>query len=156
MNNIYIIFISSFDPYGKKKYCYQFSNSCENAEGVKFNDGGKRIFLNTKGKDEENITEELKWMLRYFEETTDEVAELSKSRRIKRMNEMVNEVKESAEFNRKVRDRIEELERAERKGLETGHTEEKIQNAKNFKLEGIALDVIAKCTGLPLSTVEAI
>ena len=79
------------------------------------------------------------------------------------MNEMVNEVKESAEFNRKVRDRIEELERAERKGLEQGleigraeAREEKIQNAKNLKMEGISLETIARCIGLPLTTVEAI
>ena len=152
MNNTYIIFISAFDPFGKKKYCYQFSNSCENVEGVSFNDGGKRIFLNTKGKDDGNISDELKWMLRYFEETTDEVAELSKNRRIRRMNEMVNEVKESAEFNRKVRDRLEDLGRAERKGIETAH----VEDAKKFKAKGIALDIIAECTGLPLATVEAI
>ena len=117
-----------------------------------FNDGGKRIFLNTKGKDDENISDELKWMLRYFEETTDEVAELSKKWRIKRMNEIVNEVKESAEFNRKVRDRLEDLGRAERKGIETAH----VEDAKKFKAKGIALDIIAECTGLPLATVEAI
>ena len=41
-------------------------------------------------------------------------------------------------------------------GNAEGHAEEKIQNAKNFKMEGIALEIIAKCTGLPLETVEAI
>ena len=76
------------------------------------------------------------------------------------MNEMVNEVKESAEFNRKVRDRLEDLGRAKLEGLEQGLEQgietARIEDAKNFKLEGVALEIIAKCTGLPLATVEAI
>ena len=34
--------------------------------------------------------------------------------------------------------------------------EEKLQNAKNLKMEGISLETIARCIGLPLATVEAI
>ncbi len=41
-------------------------------------------------------------------------------------------------------------------GNAEGHAEEKIQNAKNFKKAGVALEIIAKCTGLSLETVEAI
>ena len=163
MNNMYVIIISSFDPYGKKRFCYQFANTCETVPGLALNDGGKRIFLNTKGKDDENVSEELKWMLRYFEETTDEIAAASGSRRIQRMNEIVKEIKASAEFDRKARARLEDLAEARAEshaeglnegvsvGVEKAHTED----ARRLKARGIALDIIAECTGLPLATVEA-
>ncbi len=123
-------------------------------------DGAKRIFLNTKGKDEENISGELKWMLRYFEETTDEVAEASKCRRIQKMNEIVKEIKASAEFDRKVRDRLEELGRAERKGIEQGLEQgleiAHMEDARGMKAEGVALDTIRRVTGLSLETIAAL
>ena len=71
-------------------------------------------FLNTRGKDVENVSCELKWMLRYFEETTDEIAAESGSRRIQKMNRIVNEIKESVEFDRKIRVYMEELDRERR------------------------------------------
>ena len=155
MNNMYVIIISSFDPYGKKRFCYQFANTCETVPGLALNDGGKRIFLNTKGKDDENVSEELKWMLRYFEETTDEIAAASGSRRIQRMNEIVKEIKASAEFDRKARARLEDMAESLNEGIFVGLKKAHTEDARRLKARGIALDIIAECTGLPLATVEA-
>ena len=155
MNNMYVIIISSFDPYGKKKFCYPFANTCETIPDLALDDGGKRIFLNTKGKDVENVSDELKWMLRYFEETTDEIAAASGSRRIQKMNKIVNEIKASAEFDRKTRARLEDLAEARAKSHAEGCEETRTENARRFKAKGIPLNIIAECTGLPLSIVEA-
>ena len=59
------------------------------------------------------------------------------------MSEYLEEMKAKAPFDRKTRARLEDLAEA--------HAED----ARRFKAKGIPLDIIAECTGLPLSIVEA-
>ena len=60
---------------------------------IELNDGTERLFLYTRGTDPEGTTEELRWMLRFFEETTVEVAKQSGSERIMKMSERVEMIK---------------------------------------------------------------
>lgn len=73
----YVIFICTFDPFGKGKYYYEF---CNTEQELKFplGDQTKKIFLSTKGKDKESISAELLNFLEYVEESTDEVAQKHK------------------------------------------------------------------------------
>jgi len=43
---------------------------------------------------------------------------------------------------------------AKREGIADGRTEEKMENARNFKRLGAPLAMIAEATGLPLSEIE--
>ncbi len=65
------------------------------------NDEGYRLFLNTHGTDDENISSELKAMLEFFENPTEEVAAKSDSTRIKRMQKRVTTLKNSEELGAK-------------------------------------------------------
>ena len=46
----FVIFVCSFDPFGKKYMKYTFDNRCQEVSNLSFEDGTTKIFLNTKGK----------------------------------------------------------------------------------------------------------
>ena len=54
---VYIIFICDFDPFGKGKYCYTFENCCVEDSMLKLKDGCRSIFLNTHGKNDDEMSE---------------------------------------------------------------------------------------------------
>ena len=70
--------------------------SCDEIPGLKLHDGATRIFLNTHGTDEEGVSEELIQLLRYFEQTTEENAAGSHSRKIEKLQKRVEEIKKPA------------------------------------------------------------
>lgn len=49
LKNSYVIFICTFDPFGRNLCCYEFENICKDVEGLKLLDGRKILFFNTKG-----------------------------------------------------------------------------------------------------------
>jgi len=60
----YVIFICDFDPFGDNLYRYHFEMACmEN--GTLLKDGAHTIFLSTKGKNKEEVPEELVNFLEY-------------------------------------------------------------------------------------------
>ena len=56
--NAYVIFICDFDPFGEKKYRYNCATYC-NETGKRIEDGRRTVFLNTVGKNPEEVPKEL-------------------------------------------------------------------------------------------------
>lgn len=54
----YIIFICTFDPFGKGLYCYTYLPVCQE-NGDELQDGTCRIFLNTRGTNEHHASPQL-------------------------------------------------------------------------------------------------
>ena len=50
LNRSYVIFICTFDYYGKEQYKYTFTNKCNEVENLEFEDETTKIVVNTKGK----------------------------------------------------------------------------------------------------------
>ena len=50
LNRSFIIFICTFDYYGKEQYKYTFTNKCREVENLEFGDETTKIIVNTKGK----------------------------------------------------------------------------------------------------------
>ena len=71
--------IAPFDLFGEGKYQYTFQMKCLESENLWLEDGVTRIFLNTRGTNDSEVSEELIALLRYFEETSEEAAEQSGS-----------------------------------------------------------------------------
>ena len=90
----YIIFITTYDPYGKGWYMYPFETICSWDSVLKMKDATMRIVLNTKGtKDKEGheVSEEIKQMLAYMDGKAPE------SEYAKLLDKAVNEIKQSEE-----------------------------------------------------------
>lgn len=96
---------------------------CKEVPECILDDRAVRIFLNTKGKDEEDVSEELVEFLHYIEHTTDEMAAKSKSRRIRRIHERVCKVKLSETEGVKYMQAWEEKYYEREEGREEGRKE---------------------------------
>lgn len=116
--------------------------SCDEIPGLKLHDGATRIFLNTHGTDEEGVSEELIQLLRYFEQTTEENAAGSHSRKIEKLQKRVEEIKKNEEvgirymnaFEEKMWERREGEMIGEKRGKKIG---ERIGEERGRK-EGVA------------------
>lgn len=98
LNDTCIIMITPFGLFGAKKYCYTFRSYCEEDKDIPLSDGSVRIFLNTQGKNESEVSRELVDFLHYVECTDEESALKSGSRNIQKIHECVKKVKSSEEI----------------------------------------------------------
>ena len=94
LKNSFIIFITTYDPYGRGWYKYPFETICSWDSSIKMEDSSVRIVLNTKGtKDKEGheVSDEIKAMLSYMDGKTPE------SDYSKMLDNAVKQVKQSEE-----------------------------------------------------------
>ena len=88
----YVIFICTFDPFGKGLYRYTIEERCLECD-MSLGDGTRKIFLNSRGRDDGDVPKELVHFLKYMEQSTDEyVSELTEESIIK-LHEKVTELK---------------------------------------------------------------
>jgi predicted transposase/invertase (TIGR01784 family) len=129
----YVIFICTFDFFGKNKCIYEFENLCIDDCGIKLNDGTHKIFLNTKG-DKSDINKELKSLLEYFDGSEPE-SELTRriDRKViaARKNERWRREYMSLQMEMNLKYR-EGLKAGEEKGRALGQSEGKIETQKNI------------------------
>lgn len=97
LNESYIIIIMTFDIFGEGKYQYTYVPICKET-GRTLQDGTTRIFLNTKGTNEEEVSKELVEFLHYVENSTQEQAEKCESERVRRIHNRVCKVRSSEEI----------------------------------------------------------
>jgi len=115
------ILIAPFDIFGKGLYRYTFIGTCQECPELKLNDGAMRIFINTRGKNGEGFSWEFLELMRYVEETTDEVAACSESMRIKTIHEVVKKVRVSEKMGVKLMQRWEEEVMIREESFREGH-----------------------------------
>lgn len=89
----YVIFICTFDPFGKGLYRYTFEERCLECD-ISLGDETRKIFLNTKGTNEVDIPEELVHFLEYMEQSTDEYVSGVTDEAIIQLHEKVTELKQ--------------------------------------------------------------
>jgi predicted transposase/invertase (TIGR01784 family) len=71
LQNVVIIIILPYDPFDRNRMVYTVQNQCVEDATIPYDDGARKIFLYTKGT-EGNPSQELRDMLKYIEETTDD------------------------------------------------------------------------------------
>lgn len=98
LNNTYIIMITPFDLFGLGKYRYTFRSYCQENKALALQDGAVRIFLNTRGTDDLEVSRELVDFLHYVESTDDEAAASTESERIKIIHACVSRIRSSEEM----------------------------------------------------------
>ncbi len=127
LNNTYIIMITPFDLFGEGKYCYTFCSYCKENKNILLNDGAIRIFLNTRGTNDDEVSRELIDFLHYIECTDEAFAESTGSEKIKRIHGYVKRIKASEEMGVKYmqtwEEKVVEREKGKAEGLVQGRTE---------------------------------
>ena len=112
--------------------------SCDKIPGLKLHDGATRIFLNTHGTDDEGVSEDLIQLLRYFEQTTEENAAASHSRKIEKLQKRVEEIKKNEKVGIRYMNAFEEKMWERREGEMIGEKRGKKIGEELGRKEGVA------------------
>ena len=167
LNDVYIIIISLFDLFGKGRYRYTFNMRCKEFPDVTLDDGVTRIFLNTRGTDPEGVNNELIGLLKYFERSTENTANISGSDKVMKLHEKIRLLKKSDEigvrymnaWEEKILDRQDGYEEGHKAGLAEGellNKKEKMEIAVKLKSRGMSQNDIAEITGLSSSDIKTL
>ena len=117
------IIITPFDLFGEGRYCYTFHARYDENPSLVLEDGATRIFLNTRGTNHEEVSEELICFLKYMEQSAlnPEIPKTNKN--LIKIHEHVRQVKASEEIGVKFMQRWEEEAMWKREGREDGLAE---------------------------------
>ena len=147
LNDSYIIMIMPFDLFGYEKYVYTFEAYCKEVSECKLKDGAVRIFLNTHGTNDDEVSKELVDFLHYLEDTSGERAEKSDSKRIKRIHDRVCKVKLNEEvgvrYMQAWEEKYYEREEGKEEGIEIGARMKLLEMVQKKLLKGKTPDIIA-------------
>lgn len=136
-----VIFICTFDLFGRGRYCYTFENRCIEDANLPLRDGARKIFLNTRGKNEDETDKNLIEFLHCIEHTNDMQSE---NKKIRQILNRVQKVKRDAEvegrymttlswLNEMKADwRAEAIEEGLAEGRAEGRAEGKEQEARRY------------------------
>ena len=126
MNDTCIIMITPFDLFGEERYQYTFRSRCDENPALLMEDGAIRIFLNSHGKNPEEVSPELIELLKYMESTDAVLAENSANEKLKKVHKHVSQIKASEEMGVKYMQKWEEKVLDIEKGREEGREEGRI------------------------------
>ncbi len=148
LKDSYIILIMTSDLLGLGKYVYTFKAQCQEAQEYLLEDGATRIFLNTKGKNRDEVSEELIDFLRYVENSTDETVASIESERIQRIHKRVCKVRTNEQvgvrYMQAWEERIYDKEEAREEGFSEGMCVRTISLVKRNLSKGVSVSDIAQ------------
>ncbi|MDO4451934.1 MAG: Rpn family recombination-promoting nuclease/putative transposase [Lachnospiraceae bacterium] len=130
--NSYVIFICDFDPFGEKKYKYTFEMECKETKKAKLQDKRNIIFLSTKGRNADEVPQELVHFLKFVEADLKESQKDFQDEYVRKLQGFVKHIKQNREMEEKYM-LFEELLKDERKeGEHTGMVNSLIMFLENF------------------------
>ena len=92
---LFIIVICDYDPYGMKKYWYTFESRCKEQPDLLLGDEVTKLFLSTKGENEDEVSKELVDFLHYITESNEHGLPEECDERLRRLHESIQEIKTS-------------------------------------------------------------
>ncbi len=160
LNDTCFILIAPFDVFGRGLYRYTFEGTCRECPDLKIEDGARRVFINTRGKNREGFTQEFLDFMEYITASRDETADRAERGRIKLIHERVKKIRRSEKMGVKYMQFWEEKAYAREEGLEEGRLQG--ENRKLIQLvcrmlqRGSAPEDIADNFGENIDFVETI
>lgn len=136
LNRSYVIFICTFDLFGKGYYRYSFENLCKEDTDISLDDMAYKIFFNTAGTIGD-ISEETKAFLNYMGGTPNEDAY------VKKLQARIEKARENEEWRREymtllMRDK-ENVEKGRAEGRAEGRVEGKAEGRTEEKMRTVKI-----------------
>lgn len=164
----YIIFICKFDPFGKGLYQYTFSNKCDEVDGLELGDESYKIFLNTAGTKEcpdekdssgkiegnSRISDGMKELLRYMNNTKDYPVESAQYDLIKKIDAAVAHAKRDEEWRLAYMTYQANQREAELRGEARGDERRAKESALSMYNDGLTVEKISKYVGYAVDVVK--
>ena len=149
LHKSYVVFICTFDPYGKGMPVYHFTNRCREDESLEMGDLTEQIFLNAKAADKTD-DKELAAFLRYVN------SGLAQSEFTQEIDDETKKVRNDTDWRERVVTWEMDLRIMERRALEKGKKEGKKEGmalakqviAEALRKKGMSEAEIAEVTGL--------
>lgn len=135
----YIVVICGFDLYGKGKYRYTFESQCREVPGLAIGDDCKKIFLNTKGKNDREVEPSLPEFLHYIEESTEERVPGGCDERLRHLHKIIAGIKSSEQMGVTYM----KMEERDRQIREAGKKEGMAMGQERGRKQGVELGVRA-------------
>lgn len=146
LNKSFVIFICTFDPFGKGLYRYTFENICKEDNNLFLNDQAVKLFFNTAGT-VGDVSDETKAFLQYIGGTA------SPDAYVKELEERIAKVKLSEEWKVEYMT----LLMRDKENIEKGRREGKINGKIIARYEdGLRPEEIAKKMGISVDQVNAV
>ena len=149
----YIIFICTYDPFGRNRAFYSFGTVCQSDPQMSYNEGAYKIVLNSKGN-RDNISKELSDFLSYIEtEKPNDELSLSIDNMVSEINSDENWRHQTMTLEDKLREQKKQgIEIGRKEGFEIGRTDTLLNVYRNifnsYPSKDEALEVFRKATGL--------
>ena len=144
LNPACMVMVAPFDIFGKGLYRYTFEGVCRECPELKLDDGALKIFINTRGTNEEDFSREFLDLMMYIENSADEVADKVQSKRIRMIHNRVTKVKMSEKMGVKYMQWWEELAEAKDEGHKAGELHMLVSQVVKKLRKGKATEVIAE------------
>ncbi len=134
----FVVFICKFDPFGRGLYKYTFSQRCHEVDGLDLGDNAYTLFFSTVGTKDcekkdgtvEKISDELKELLRYMNDTKSYPVENYDNELIRKIDAAVNEAKDNEEWRRAYMTYWTRLQDEREEGREEGRDEGRLEKAR--------------------------
>lgn len=143
MPDLYMIMITTFDPFGEGSVIYTFENTCKEYPGVEYKDGLKFIYFNTAGT--KGGTESIKQLLSYLKESK---IENVKDESTSYIHNCVSTVKQSAEVRNRFMTVGEWLDRLKEEEVAEARAEGQAAGLKLGRIYSL-LDVLMELGQIP-------
>lgn len=142
----YVIFICDFDPFGLGRYQYTFKNVCLEEKGFVLRDGRTTVFLNTCGKNRDEVSEKLVCFLEYIGSDLPGSTRDFQDGYVARLQAAVSQIKSSREMEARYM-LLEEMLQDEREaGRAQGLAEGKAEGKAEGRAESV-LDLLQELSG---------
>lgn len=149
LNSSYIIFICTFDPFGRNLPMYTFTHCCEEENTIKLKDGETRLFLNSKGS--ENARDpEIAAFLRYVD------GKAAEGEFVRSLDQEVQFVKSLEKVRREYMILSDEIRRREEAAAAEARVEGMATLVKCMLERGKSIRQIAEDTGLPEEKIQSL
>ena len=160
LGDIIQILITPFDLIGDGYYRYTFRMNCmENKERL-LGDGAVRIFLNTRGKNPQDVSPELVQLLHFMEHTNDPPSPGGECEKVQKLRRKIENIKANEEVGVRFMHAWEEREldriEARNAGLEAGRTELLTNLVQRKLAKGQSPEKIAEDLMEELETIQKI
>ena len=138
----FVVFICTFDPYGKGLPVYHFTYRCKEDKTLQMGDLTENIFLNAKAADK-TTDKELAAFLRYIN------SGLAQNAFTREIDKETKRVRRDKDWRERVVTWEMDLRIMEKRAHEKGKKEKALEIAEALRKKGMPEDEIAEVTGLP-------
>lgn len=148
LSDCYVLFLCDFDPFGVGKYRYTLKNTFVEDEKFTYNDGSHTVFLSTKGKNADEVPEQLVSFLKYAAAELDESTADFGDEFVVRLQKSVKKIKADREIGGRYMLFEELLRNEHREGFTEGMEQGLTRGMEQGKAEAYA-KIQKACASMP-------